>query len=163
MAQQKRFSSFEAFGKDSGRPLPKQEDSYPKKDTNSYNKNNNYKHDFFREYEADILNFENINDYSRQVKFMNEFEDYVKKQGRDITIGQLRVVYSLIKKAENAKELQLVRPQIAFVAGKQTDTFSKNIIDQILTLVSKANENNYKHIGKFIESFLHYHKFYHAK
>lgn len=97
------------------------------------------------------------------ISFMTAFESFVKEDGKYISNGQVRVLFDLISKTGDINELQLVRPQIAFVAAKQITDKRKFLIEKFLLLIASANtKNHHDNIKKFITSFLHYHKFYHS-
>ncbi|WP_337043880.1 type III-A CRISPR-associated protein Csm2 [Emticicia sp. 17c] len=97
------------------------------------------------------------------IPFMNDLEDFVKKDGKYLSNGQVRVIFELINETTNVQELQLARPKIAFVAAKQINNSTRELINKFLDLLAHAQTNEQqKSVKRFMTSFLHYHKFFHG-
>lgn len=117
---------------------------------------------FLTKNQSNILNLNNLSGQNL-IKFMDEFELFVKHTGGLLTNGQARIIYELIHKADSIEELQMVRSKVAFVAAKQVNQKTRELIQDFLQLISQTNTTLHKdNVQKFFTSFLHYHKFFHG-
>lgn len=92
-------------------------------------------------------------------------EEFVKNYGKDVTTHQLRNIYQEIKKANSLMDLKLLRPNLAYIAGRLEP---KNINGKIFTafidsLIKELKESGeVENFKSFMESVVAYHKFYHG-
>jgi len=95
-------------------------------------------------------------------KVIDAIENFVEREGRGITTSQLRNIFSKVKSAPNANELQLLRPVLAYTAARQGTQQAKIIIALLDSLVREVNDDeklkSFKHV---MESIVGYHKFHH--
>ena len=102
---------------------------------------------------------------------LKSIEDFVQKFGKDVSTSQLRNVYSNVIKASSVNELKLIRPQLAYIAGRKQDREKKDeennkktflaFLDSLIKLVD--SEQKRKEFKTFFESVVAYHKFYSNK
>lgn len=142
-----------------------------------YQGNNNYKKPYgdkpktlAEEYpkltNQNILNFENLgNDLSDVIDQISKFvKNKLKKDV--ITPTQIRNIYNRIVKIEgNVTKLQLLRPKLAFVAGKfGSDTNKKAVIDFFMDIIKDVNNpSQVKNFKMFMEAVVAYHKYHHGE
>ncbi|MDI9858939.1 type III-A CRISPR-associated protein Csm2 [Flectobacillus roseus] len=118
---------------------------------------------FITDNTVNILASDNLRD-NELISFMNEFEVFVKSDGKYISNGQVRILFDLISKTKDFNELQLIRPQIAFVTAKQIKIETRILIEKLLKLIGEVKTTTeHENMRRFITSFLHYHKFYHSE
>ncbi len=112
---------------------------------------------------SDILSIDKM-ELSQLKKFLNEMEAFVKQDAvSSLTAGQVRTIYSIIYETKEVLDLQLKRPELAFVAAKQETQSSKAVIKFFIEIIKKTNEENFHNIKDFTASFLKYHKLYGKK
>lgn len=112
---------------------------------------------------ADILQF-------RETEHLKELIDhlqrYVQEKCGSITSSQLRNIFSKIKSGNQPtkQKLQLVRPQLAYVAARQATPEAKDVVDFLERIISKVEtDEQAAHFVSFVEAIVAYHKFYHPK
>jgi CRISPR-associated protein Csm2 len=93
---------------------------------------------------------------------LKSIEDFVLKYGVKVSTSQLRNVYDKVTKAKSVNELKLIRPQLAYIAGRATidkDNVKKFLafLDSLIKLVD--SEDKRKEFKTFFESVVAYHKF----
>jgi CRISPR-associated protein Csm2 len=96
-------------------------------------------------------------------KVIESIEGFVLKYGVKVSTSQLRNVYDKVTKTKSLNELKLIRPQLAYIAGRAT--IDKENIKKFLafidSLIKKADsEDKRKEFKTFFESVVAYHKFY---
>lgn len=116
---------------------------------------------FFGTLKTEIFQFEKS---SKIDELFQKTEEFVKEYGKDVTTHQLRNIYQEIKKASSLMDLKLLRPNLAYIAGRLE---SKNINGKIFTafidsLIREVKENQVENLRSFMESIVAYHKFYHG-
>ncbi|MDR1896382.1 MAG: type III-A CRISPR-associated protein Csm2 [Prevotellaceae bacterium] len=99
---------------------------------------------------------EKLNDVLKSV------EKFVLDFGVKVSTSQLRNVYDKVAKTKSINELKLIRPQLAYIAGRATtdkDNIKKFLafIDSLIKLVD--SEEKRKEFKIFFESVVAYHKF----
>lgn len=92
---------------------------------------------------------------------------FVKNFVTSVSSSQLRNIYHKITNTKSETELKLLRPNLAYIAARQTGSKddinnAKLAIQFIDELITKVNENNFEDFKKFMEIVVAYHK-YHSK
>ena len=91
---------------------------------------------------------------------LNLIKEFVEYKTRDLTTTQLRNIWDEIKDVKTPGKLQLVRPRLAYIAGRNTKI--RQLVEFFDVLASdvttKQQVESYK---TFIEAVVSYHKFYH--
>lgn len=93
-------------------------------------------------------------------------EEFVKDYGKDVTTHQLRNIFQEIKKAKDLASLKLIRPNLAYIAGR-LDNKAKNaksfvaFIDSLIKEVK--DDSQLENFKDFMEAVVAYHKFYGSK
>lgn len=107
----------------------------------------------------DILNLSN-EDNKELPETLNLIKSFVKTETRDLTANQLRNIWDEIKSVREPGKLQLVRPKLAYIAGRNNRI--RNLVEFFDSLASdvttKKQVESYK---TFMEAIVSYHKFYH--
>jgi len=93
---------------------------------------------------------------------LKSIEKFVLDFGVKVSSSQLRNVYDKVTKTKSVNELKLIRPQLAYIAGRAT--FDKENIKKFLAFLdsliqSVDSEDKRKEFRTFFESVVAYHKF----
>ena len=112
-----------------------------------------------------ILKFEDLKEDLSDM--IDEISLYVKLKLRKdvITPTQIRNIYNRIVKIDgNVTKLQLLRPKLAFIAGKfGNDKYKREVIDFFITIIKEVKEpSQVKHFKTFMEAVVAYHKYHHG-
>lgn len=92
---------------------------------------------------------------------LSAIEKFVSNEGRNLSTSQLRNIYDKAKKMTNLNELKLIRPNLAYIAGRSNNDKEKGLlafIDLLIKEVDSGDKVNEFHT--FFESLVAYHKFY---
>ena len=92
---------------------------------------------------------------------LEETERFVRELGSQLTTGQIRNVYDKAIKANDLNELKMIRPQLAYIAGREKNDNQKKFLaflDKIIKLVQ--SEEQQKNFNVFFEAIIAYHKYY---
>jgi CRISPR-associated protein Csm2 len=106
----------------------------------------------------DILNVEK-NDNLDGLLFA--IEDFVKGAGVKVSTSQLRNVYDCVIKAHDVNEMKMIRPKLAYIAGRGKQDDEKKFfgfIDGVIKTIKTDDQR--KNFKVFFESIVAYHKFY---
>jgi CRISPR-associated protein Csm2 len=88
-------------------------------------------------------------------------ESSVKKLGAAITTSQLRNVYDKVMKTKHVNDLKIIRPQLAYIAGREKGDEAQKFLAFLDFLIkSIQNEGQVKEFKVFFEAVVAYHKFY---
>jgi CRISPR-associated protein Csm2 len=93
-----------------------------------------------------------------------EMERFVKELGTFVTTSQIRNVYAKAIMAKNCNDLKMIRPQLAYIAGRaqndKNDAQKKFLafLDDIIKSVQKEEQR--EEFNAFFEAIVAYHKFY---
>ncbi|MBC7348980.1 MAG: type III-A CRISPR-associated protein Csm2 [Candidatus Aminicenantes bacterium] len=104
-------------------------------------------------------------------KELNEYADdlavwYVKGKDKEkLTTSQIRNVLDEIQKMKDYDEyrLQMLRPKLAYAAGRQHKGKVKEFRDLMEVLIRNTNKTNFSNFKNFVEAIVAYHKFYDGK
>lgn len=116
-----------------------------------------------------LLDEKDIKDYLSKVSLMTEV---LADQRSGITSSQIRKVFSRVKriKSDDLDELQMLRPQLAYMAGRAEQGKSPNgprtkafaiLLDELIQKVD--NESKLNSFKQFFEAVVAYHKFHGGK
>lgn len=97
-------------------------------------------------------------------KYINR--NQTRKKADNISSSQLRNIFSKVKPCKNRKpeELYMIRPHLAYAAGRADNRDFKEILfffDQLISTVK--DENDVNNFVDFFESIIAYHKYYGGK
>ncbi|MCS7028111.1 MAG: type III-A CRISPR-associated protein Csm2 [Bacteroidia bacterium] len=115
---------------------------------------------FFDNFRGEILRFKESKELD---KLLERIENFVKEYGKEVTTHQLRNIFHEIKKVNDIMQLKLLRPNLAYIAGRLDEKNKKGrifvaLIDSLIREVkSKDDIDNFK---EFMEAIIAYHKFY---
>jgi len=92
---------------------------------------------------------------------LEETERFVKELGTQVTTSQVRNVYDKIIKAQDCNSLKMIRPQLAYIAGRDKSENQKKFLAFIDSIIKKVHEDEQqKNFKIFFEAIVAYHKFY---
>src|SRR5690554_3760910 len=75
------------------------------------------KNKFFKDDFDELLNMSKSTSLD---KILNKIEDFVKKEGSNLSTSQLRNIYDKSIKSESQNELKMIRPNLAYIAGRSS-------------------------------------------
>ncbi|MBZ4677010.1 MAG: csm2 [Anaerophaga sp.] len=111
-----------------------------------------------------LLSFTKGNNPEETGKTIENLKNFVLKNGKDISISQVRNLYSKARAAKNEIELQLLRPQIAYMVARQ-QTYKKESVRKFFllqdNLISKGI--SLSDFLKVFEAIVAYHKYFGKK
>ncbi len=116
------------------------------------------KNKFFKDDFDELLNMSKTTSLD---KILNKIEDFVKKEGSNLSTSQLRNIYDKSIKSESQNELKMIRPNLAYIAGRSTSDGEKSLLAFIDVLIkSVKSDEQVKEFKTFFEAVVAYHKFY---
>jgi CRISPR-associated protein Csm2 len=92
-------------------------------------------------------------------------EDFVEEYGKDVSTHQLRNIFQEIKKAKDVASLKLIRPNLAYIAGRLDNKLRKArafvaFLDSLIKEVK--DETTLENFKDFMEAIVAYHKFFYG-
>lgn len=113
---------------------------------------------FFKEHYTELLNMSNSTNLD---KILSTIEDFVAEEGKNLSTSQLRNIYDKAIKAESQNELKLIRPNLAYIAGRSTNDKEKTLLAFIDLLIKEVkSDDQVNEFKTFFEAVVAYHKFY---
>jgi CRISPR type III-A-associated protein Csm2 len=114
--------------------------------------------EYFKDLENDLLL---LNDITKIKSIFFQLENFIKEVSSGLTASQLRNVYGKVLDAKNLLALQLIRPNLAYVAARNKDIKAKKVMAFIDFLIQKVDEpEKHKSFNKVLETMVAYHKYY---
>ena len=74
------------------------------------------KEKFFKENFGDLLNMSKVSNLDT---VLNQIEKFVEQEGKTLSTSQLRNIYDKAIKVDTVNELKLLRPNLAYLAGRR--------------------------------------------
>ncbi|MDR0753767.1 MAG: type III-A CRISPR-associated protein Csm2 [Prevotellaceae bacterium] len=95
----------------------------------------------------------------------SQVENPTKKQlGATVTTSQLRNVYDKVLKTKHVNDLKMIRPQLAYIAGREKGVEVQKFLAFLDFLIKSIHNNEQvKEFKVFFEAVVAYHKFYGKK
>lgn len=118
------------------------------------------KNQYFSKNFSELLNMSNTENLD---SILSAIEKFVAQEGKNLSTSQLRNIYDKTKKTTNVNELKLIRPNLAYIAGRSNNDNEKKLLAFIDLLIKELNSNQVKEFHIFFESVVAYHKFYGKK
>ena len=113
---------------------------------------------YFNENFSELLNMSKTQNLDA---ILSAIEKFVSNEGKNLSTSQLRNIYDKAKKMTNLNELKLIRPNLAYIAGRSNNDKEKGLLAFIDLLIKKVDsEQKVKEFHTFFESVVAYHKFY---
>lgn len=87
-------------------------------------------------------------------------KEFIHAFREGLSASQLRNVYEMVRNAKDEKEIQMIRPRLAFVIARQTKNNSRKVLwllDELTQLVTTSDIKNYQSL---FEDILAYHEYY---
>ena len=122
----------------------------------------------FKDTHSELLK---MSETSKLDAVLQSIENFVQFYGKDVSTSQLRNVYDNVIKTNSVNTLKLIRPQLAYMAGRKQDREKKEEENNKKTFLafldflikSVDSESQRKEFKTFFESVVAYHKFYSNK
>lgn len=116
------------------------------------------KNRFFKNNYDELLNMSKTKSLD---EILNKIEEFVKVEGSKLSTSQLRNIYDRSLKTESQNELKLIRPNLAYLAGRSSSYREKSLLAFIdLLIKSVKSDEQVKEFKIFFEAVVAYHKFY---
>lgn len=116
------------------------------------------KNRFFKNNYDELLNMSKTKSLD---EILNKIEEFVKVEGSKLSTSQLRNIYDRSLKTESQNELKLIRPNLAYLAGRSSKKKKKSLLAFIdLLIKSVKSDEQVKEFKIFFEAVVAYHKFY---
>lgn len=117
--------------------------------------------EYFKGLENDLLS---LNDITKIKSIFSGLENFTQKMSSGLTTSQLRNVYSKILEAETPVELQLLRPNLAYVAARNDKKEAKKVMAFVDYLIQQVDSTEkQKSFNKVLEAIVAYHKYSNTK
>ncbi|MCS6795328.1 MAG: type III-A CRISPR-associated protein Csm2 [Cytophagales bacterium] len=115
--------------------------------------------DFFGNLYGEILHFKKS---PKIDELFQKTEEFVQKYGKDVTTHQLRNIFHEIKKVNDIMQLKLLRPNLAYIAGRldEKNKEGRIFVALIDSLIKEAKSEDIDNFKDFMEAIVAYHKFY---
>ncbi|MFN3315613.1 MAG: type III-A CRISPR-associated protein Csm2 [Raineya sp.] len=139
------------------------------KNQSDKNKNNNSKtfaelakkgKEKFGGLETELLKFK---ESAKIDEIFAKTEEFVKDYAKNITTHQLRNIFQEIKKAKDLASLKLIRPNLAYIAGRLDGKAenAKSFVAFIDSLIKEVKDDKQlENFKDFMEAVVAYHKFH---
>lgn len=115
----------------------------------------------FEGLENDLLS---LNDVTKIKSIFSGLENFTQKISSGLTTSQLRNVYSKILEAKTPLELQLLRPNLAYVAARNDKQEAKKVMAFVDYLIQQVDSTEkQKSFNKVLEAIVAYHKYSNSK
>ena len=105
-----------------------------------------------------------LNDVTKIKSILTHLEKFIQKVANGISTSQLRNVYGKIIEQKTVIELQLIRPNIAYVAARNDKREAKQVMAFIDYLIQQVDtDEKLKAFNKIMEAIVAYHKYSNTK
>jgi CRISPR-associated protein Csm2 len=116
------------------------------------------KEKFFKQNFSELLNMSKTANLDA---ILSSIEKFVSEEGKNLSTSQLRNIYDKANKAATVNELKLIRPNLAYIAGRSANDREKSLLAFIDLLIKSVDSDvKVKEFHTFFESVVAYHKFY---
>jgi CRISPR type III-A-associated protein Csm2 len=95
--------------------------------------------------------------------FLDRVKTFVQQNARNITTHQLRNIFSRVKHATRPHDLSILRPQLAYVAGRSDKWEMRMLVVLLDDLIRAVDERRLEAFKRFYEAIIAYHKYYDIK
>jgi CRISPR-associated protein Csm2 len=113
---------------------------------------------FFDSSFSKLLNMSKTTDLDT---ILSAIERFVAEEGKNLSPSQLRNIYDKAIKAKTMNELKLIRPNLAYIAGRSLNDKEKSLLAFIDLLIKEVKSNEQvEEFKTFFEAVVAYHKFY---
>lgn len=131
----------------------------PKKEKRTFGElGENVKNNFFKDDYHELLNMSKTSSLD---KILNKIEVFVQQEGSSLSTSQLRNIYDKSIKADSLNELKILRPNLAYIAGRSNNDREKSLLAFIDILIKDVkSEEQVREFKIFFEAVVAYHKFY---
>lgn len=108
-----------------------------------------------------VLQLSTIESYD---EFCDNALEYAKRlQAGKVTTSMLRKVYLRVLNASNVRKIKMLRPQFAYIAGRETDKpilkEFMNLLDSLVRSMEVENQDHLKNLKQFMEAIVAYMKY----
>lgn len=125
----------------------------------SNNGTNNKEIELIEYFKQNVLNLNKAN-YDEYLEKIKEYAKELVRKG--FTTSMIRKVYSQIRRIDDVIKLKQLRPQLAYIAGKNFKNASiKNFMDLLDYLIKNTNNKNHiEDFKDFLEAVVAYMKYH---
>lgn len=99
----------------------------------------------------------------RYEEYLERTKAYVRDRVGAITTHQLRNIFARVKRAKSRHDLMLLRPQLAYVAGRSEKVQMSELVQLLDDLIRQVDDRTLDGFKRFYEAIIAYHKFYDPK
>jgi len=92
--------------------------------------------------------------------FIQQVEKFVEEKGKQLSNTQLRNIYDKILNTDDLISLKMIRPQLAYLAGRENNQGSKELLSFIDILIKETSVETIENFKQFMQMVVAYHKFY---
>ena len=92
--------------------------------------------------------------------FIQQVEKFVEEKGKQLSSTQLRNIYDKILNADDLISLKMIRPQLAYLAGREKNHGSKELLSFIDILIKETTTESMENFKQFMQMVVAYHKYY---
>lgn len=92
--------------------------------------------------------------------FIQQVEKFVEEKGTQLSNTQLRNIYDKILNTDDLISLKMIRPQLAYLAGRENNQDSKELLSFIDILIKETSVETIENFKQFMQMVVAYHKFY---
>jgi|SRR5690625_691342 len=92
--------------------------------------------------------------------FIQQVEKFVEEKGKQLSSTQLRNIYDKILNTDDLISLKMIRPQLAYLAGRESNYGSKELLSFINILIIETTEESIENFKQFMQMIIAYHKYY---
>lgn len=92
--------------------------------------------------------------------FIQQVEKFVEEKGKQLSNTQLRNIYNKILNTDDLISLKMIRPQLAYLAGRENNQGSKELLSFIDILIKETSVETIENFKQFMQMVVAYHKFY---
>lgn len=112
-------------------------------------------------FKENVLKLSRIDSYDEFCDRVLEYASHLKKG--EVTTSKLRKVYSRVLAATDVKEVKFLRPQFAYIAGRESKNLVlrefMDLLDAIVKSMDVGNEEDLKNLKQFMEAVVAYMKY----
>ncbi len=112
-------------------------------------------------FKENVLQLSTIKSYDEFCDNALEYAKYLQAGG--VTTSMLRKVYSRVLNASDGKEVKMLRPQFAYIAGRETDKpvlrEFMDLLDSLARSMETGNKEQLKNLKQFMEAIVAYMKY----
>jgi len=112
---------------------------------------------YFKDRDVSILEYQEGNNVDI---FIQQVEKFVEEKGKQLSTTQLRNIYDRVLNAKDIISLKMIRPQLAYLAGRERGVEGKELLSFIDILIKETTTESMENFKQFMQMVVAYHKYY---